>query len=107
LVRRKHHYSAAREKSVSLTLEDPSASCSSSSWRDVSAQLTKARILELYLNVISGVMVYGAEAAARAYFHTSPSNVGPSESGTARSGYRQSERLNPGRPTARPSAVNS
>ena len=40
--------------------------------RRLEAELKKARILELYLNVIEwGDGVYGVEAAARTYFHTS------------------------------------
>lgn len=40
--------------------------------------MTKRRILEIYLNVIEwGEGVYGAEAAARHYFHTSAANLGP------------------------------
>ena len=39
--------------------------------RRLEAELTKARILELYLNVIEwGDGIYGAEAAARTYFRT-------------------------------------
>jgi monofunctional biosynthetic peptidoglycan transglycosylase len=42
--------------------------------------LTKRRILELYLNEIEwGDGVYGAEAAARHYFHKPASELGPSE----------------------------
>ena len=40
--------------------------------RRLEAELTKARILELYLNVIEwGDGIYGVEAAARAYFQHS------------------------------------
>ncbi len=40
--------------------------------------MTKRRILEIYMNVIEwGEGVYGAEAAARHYFHTSAANLGP------------------------------
>jgi monofunctional biosynthetic peptidoglycan transglycosylase len=49
--------------------------------RRLEAELKKARILELYLNVIEwGDGVYGAEAASRAYFQTSAAALGPSES---------------------------
>jgi monofunctional biosynthetic peptidoglycan transglycosylase len=42
--------------------------------------LTKKRILELYLNVIEwGDGVYGAEAAARTYFKKSASDLSPAE----------------------------
>src|SRR6185437_1365389 len=49
--------------------------------RRLEAELPKARILELYLNVIEwGDGIYGAQAAARTYFHTNASNLDPSES---------------------------
>ena len=42
--------------------------------------LTKRRILELYLNVIEwGDGVYGAEAAARNYFESTASSLGPDQ----------------------------
>jgi len=42
--------------------------------------MPKRRILEIYLNVIEwGEGVYGAEAAARHYYRTSASNLGPSQ----------------------------
>jgi len=70
--------------------------------RRLEAQLTKARILELYLNVIEwGDGLYGVEAAARTYFHTSASNVGPSESALLAAAIVNPRVLNPGRPTAR------
>ena len=41
---------------------------------------SKRRILEVYLNVIEwGNGIYGAEAAARHYFHTSAALLGPSQ----------------------------
>src|SRR5256885_7960230 len=49
--------------------------------RRLEAELKKARILELYLNVIEwGDGVYGAEAAARTYFQVSAADLGPEES---------------------------
>src|SRR5256885_11634107 len=48
--------------------------------RRLEAELKKARILELYLNVIEwGDGIYGAEAAARAYFQTSAAELSPGE----------------------------
>lgn len=42
--------------------------------------MSKRRILEIYLNVIEwGEGVFGAEAAARHYFHTSAAGLGPAE----------------------------
>ena len=48
--------------------------------RRLEAELKKARILELYLNVIEwGDGIYGAEAAARTYFQKSAAELGPAE----------------------------
>ena len=48
--------------------------------RSLENHLSKKRILELYLNVVEmGERVYGAEAASRAYFHTSASSISPSQ----------------------------
>jgi monofunctional biosynthetic peptidoglycan transglycosylase len=49
--------------------------------RRLEHELSKTRILELYLNEIEwGDGIYGAEAAARAYFGTSASTLGPDQS---------------------------
>src|SRR5205814_5177293 len=48
--------------------------------RSLENHLTKKRILELYLNVVEmGERVYGAEAAARYYFHKPASALTPQE----------------------------
>jgi len=48
--------------------------------RRLEVELKKARILELYLNVIEwGDGIYGAEAAARAYFGVSASELSPQQ----------------------------
>ena len=48
--------------------------------RRLEAELSKQRILELYLNLIEwGDGIYGAEAAARTYFRKSAADVGPQE----------------------------
>jgi monofunctional biosynthetic peptidoglycan transglycosylase len=48
--------------------------------RALERHLTKKRILEIYLNVAElGETVYGAEAAAHFYFHTSASALTPSQ----------------------------
>jgi len=48
--------------------------------RRMEAALSKARILEIYLNVIEwGDGIWGAEAAARSYFGTSAASVGPDQ----------------------------
>src|SRR4249919_2694718 len=49
--------------------------------RQLESELSKQRILELYLNVIEwGDGIYGAEAAARTYFRKSASDLSASES---------------------------
>jgi monofunctional biosynthetic peptidoglycan transglycosylase len=70
--------------------------------RRLEAELKKARILELYLNVIEwGDGIYGAEAAARAYFQTSAAALGPMESALLAAAIINPRLLNPARPGAR------
>ena len=70
--------------------------------RRLEAELKKSRILELYLNIIEwGDGVYGAEAAARAYFHAPASALGPSESALLAAAIINPRLLNPAHPTAR------
>ena len=70
--------------------------------RRLEATLQKARILELYLNVIEwGDGIYGVEAAARTYFGTSASALGPSESALLAGAIINPRLLNPAKPTAR------
>ena len=58
--------------------------------RRLEAELKKARILELYLNVIEwGDGIYGAEAAARTYFRQSAAALGPAEAALLAGGDRQ------------------
>ena len=48
--------------------------------RRLEAELSKARIFEIYLNVIEwGDGIWGAEAAARSYFGTSASSLSPQQ----------------------------
>jgi monofunctional glycosyltransferase len=62
---RRSLFRKAREALIAFALED---------------QLSKQRILELYLNVVEwGDGVFGAEAAARAWFHHSASALSPAE----------------------------
>jgi monofunctional biosynthetic peptidoglycan transglycosylase len=69
--------------------------------RRLEAELKKARILELYLNVIEwGDGIWGAEAAARAYYGTSAANLGPAESALLAAAIINPRVLNPARPTA-------
>ena len=70
--------------------------------RRLEAELTKVRILELYLNVIEwGDGIYGAEAAARAYFRTSIAAIGPSEAALLAGAIVNPRVLDPAHPSAR------
>lgn len=70
--------------------------------RRLEAELSKQRILELYLNVVEwGDGIYGAEAAARAYFHKSAADLSPSESALLAGALTNARLLNPAHPTAR------
>jgi monofunctional biosynthetic peptidoglycan transglycosylase len=70
--------------------------------RRLEAELKKSRILELYLNVIEwGDGVYGAEAAARTYFHRSAASLGPAESALLAAAIVTPRAVNPSRPNAR------
>src|SRR5438045_1035078 len=70
--------------------------------RRLEAELKKARILELYLNVIEwGDGVYGVEAATRAYFQISAAELGPSESALLAAAIANPRLLNPARPGVR------
>jgi monofunctional biosynthetic peptidoglycan transglycosylase len=70
--------------------------------RRLEAELKKARILEIYLNVIEwGDGVYGVEAAARTYFGTSASQLGPAESALLAGAIVNPRLLSPSHPTAR------
>ena len=70
--------------------------------RRLEAELKKARILELYLNVIEwGDGVYGVESAAHAYFQKSAAELGPSEAALLAAAIVNPRQLNPARPTSR------
>jgi monofunctional glycosyltransferase len=70
--------------------------------RRLEAELRKARILELYLNVIEwGDGVYGVEAAAQTYFHRPAGTLGPSESALLAGAIVNPRLLNPAKPSAR------
>jgi len=70
--------------------------------RRLEAALTKARILEIYLNVIEwGDGVWGAEAAARRYFGVSAAALSPSQAALLAGAIINPRVLTPGRPTAR------
>jgi monofunctional biosynthetic peptidoglycan transglycosylase len=70
--------------------------------RRLEAELPKARILELYLNVIEwGDGIYGVEAAARTYFHVSAAELTDAQSALLAAAIVNPRLLNPGRPTPR------
>jgi monofunctional biosynthetic peptidoglycan transglycosylase len=70
--------------------------------RRLEAELKKARILELYLNVIEwGDGIYGVDAASRAYFGAPASDLGPTAAALLAGAIINPRLLNPARPTAR------
>jgi monofunctional biosynthetic peptidoglycan transglycosylase len=70
--------------------------------RRLEAELSKQRILELYLNVIELVDgIYGAEAAARTYFHKSAAELSAPESALLAAAIANPHLLDPGHPSAR------
>ena len=70
--------------------------------RRLEAELTKQRILELYLNVVEwGNGIYGAEAAARSYFGKPAADLNPSEAALLAGALVNARLLDPGHPTPR------
>lgn len=70
--------------------------------RRLEAELSKRRILELYLNVIEwGDGIWGAEAAARRYFRKSAADLGPQESALLAAAIINPRVLDPGHPSTR------
>ena len=70
--------------------------------RRLEGELTKVRILELYLNIIEwGDGIYGVEAASRAYFHESAAELSPSEAALLAGAIVNPRVLSPAHPTAR------
>jgi monofunctional glycosyltransferase len=70
--------------------------------RRLEAELSKERILEVYLNVIEwGEGVYGAEAAARRYFSKPASQLTVEEAALMAGAVRSPRALNPARPSRR------
>ena len=70
--------------------------------RRLEAALPKARILELYLNLIEwGDGIYGVEAAAHEYFGTTAAQLGPSASALLAGAIINPRLLNPAKPTPR------
>jgi monofunctional biosynthetic peptidoglycan transglycosylase len=70
--------------------------------RRLEFELSKQRILELYLNVIEwGDGVWGAEAAARRYFHKSAAELSAPESALLAAAIANPHILDPGHPSGR------
>src|SRR3984893_10618803 len=70
--------------------------------RRLEAELKKARILELYLNVIEwGDGIYGVEAAAQAYFHMSADQLDPASSALLAASIVNPRVMNPSHQTTR------
>jgi monofunctional biosynthetic peptidoglycan transglycosylase len=70
--------------------------------RRLEAELSKRRILEIYLNVVEwGDGIYGVEAASRAYFRRPAWQLGPSEAALLAGALVNPRVLVPGRPNAR------
>jgi monofunctional biosynthetic peptidoglycan transglycosylase len=70
--------------------------------RRLEGELRKARILELYLNVIEwGDGVYGAEAAAQTYFHRPAADLTAGQAALLAGAIINPRLLNPAHPTAR------
>ena len=70
--------------------------------RRLEVELSKQRILEIYLNVIEwGDGVWGAEAAARKYFRKSAAELNASESALLAAAIANPHIMDPGSPTAR------
>jgi monofunctional biosynthetic peptidoglycan transglycosylase len=69
--------------------------------RRLEAELSKRRILELYLNVVEwGDGIWGAEAAARTYFNKSAADLSVEESALLSAALMNPRRYNPGHPNA-------
>ena len=70
--------------------------------RRLEAELTKQRILELYLNVIEwGDGIYGTEAAARTYFGKRAGDLGPQEAALLAAAISSPRVFNPAHPSGR------
>lgn len=70
--------------------------------RELEKELSKKRILEIYLNVVElGEQVYGAEAGARHYFARSASSLNPSQAALLAGCLPNPVVMNPGVPNQR------
>ena len=62
---------------------------------------SKERIMEVYLNIIEmGTGIYGAEAAAQFYFHTSAANISQAQAALIVSALPNPLKFNPAKPTS-------
>jgi monofunctional biosynthetic peptidoglycan transglycosylase len=70
--------------------------------RRLEAELSKTRIFEIYLNVIEwGDGIWGADAAARAYFGTSAGSLSPEQAALLAGAIINPRRYSPAHPNAR------
>ena len=70
--------------------------------RRLEAELSKRRILEIYLNVIEwGDGIFGAEAASRAYFGAPAASLGPQQAALLAAAIANPRLMNPARPSRR------
>jgi monofunctional biosynthetic peptidoglycan transglycosylase len=70
--------------------------------RRLEAELSKARILELYLNLVEwGDGIWGAEAAARSYFNTSAGELTPNQAALLAGSLINPRIYSPGAPNGR------
>ena len=70
--------------------------------RRLEYELSKQRILEIYLNVIEwGDGVWGADAASRRYFHKPAADLAPSEAALLAAAIANPHIMDPGHPSAR------
>jgi monofunctional biosynthetic peptidoglycan transglycosylase len=69
--------------------------------RRLEAELSKRRILELYLNVVEwGDGIWGVEAASRTYFNESAADLSVEQSALLAAALMNPRRYNPGHPNA-------
>jgi len=70
--------------------------------RRLEAELSKARILEIYLNVIEfGDGIYGVEAASQTYFHRAAAQLDTTQAALLAGSIINPRLLNPAKPTPR------
>jgi monofunctional biosynthetic peptidoglycan transglycosylase len=70
--------------------------------RRLEAELSKQRILEIYLNVIEwGDGIWGADAAARHYFHSTAADLSAPQAALLAGAIANPHLMNPGHPTTR------